>query len=192
MSFPRIRLLAVLAGLFAAGAAGVLYVIHTRTVHESPVPPPTLAHLVVNGKPEAVPAVAFGKAGGARVTLAAFHGRYVLLNLWATWCAPCVRELPQLAQLGKALPGLTVVAINEGRENADDTAAFLKAHDAGALAVYVDTDAALIRDFGTQGLPFSILLDPDGHAVARALGPCDWAAPDAVAWLRQATTRPAS
>ncbi len=166
---------------------GVLYVIHASTVHASNKPPPDLARLVLQQNSAVTPLVGFGQADGKRDTLASFRGHYVLLNLWATWCAPCVRELPQLARLKSALPGLTVVAVNVGREKVAQTAAFLQTHDAGNLPVYVDSDAALIRAFQIQGLPFSVLLDPNGREIARASGPCEWATKASVSYLRSLT-----
>jgi thiol-disulfide isomerase/thioredoxin len=184
MPFLRPRLFAALALLVAGGAASVLYVIHASAVHAGNKPPPDLARLILQQNPMSAPAVGFTGPDGNRVTLASFRGQTVILNLWATWCAPCVRELPQLAQVQSALPGVAVVAVNVGRDKTAETAAFLKSHGAGGLAAYVDTDAALIRAFNTEGLPFSVIVDPKGHAIARAVGPCEWGTPSAIAYLR--------
>jgi thiol-disulfide isomerase/thioredoxin len=185
MPFLRLRTPIVLGLLLLAVIGSVLYVIRTRPVHAPPVPPSELARLEWEATPRPVPAIGFAAAGGKRSTLAAFAGHYVLLDLWATWCAPCVRELPQLARLQSALPGLVVVPINVGRDNAVQTAAFLQAHGAATLAAYVDSDAAFIRAFNAPGLPVSVLIDPEGHQIARALGPCDWGTPAAIAYLRR-------
>lgn len=175
----------------AAIAAGVvsfgLYAIRERTVHASSSPPAPLAKLVFIEKPQRLPAAAFVDGKGARLSLATFNGRYVLLNLWATWCAPCVRELPALAKLQQDLPGLAIVAVSEGREKAGDTARFLKAHDAGALRVYLDPDHAFLAALGAFGLPLSVLIDPKGLERAKAVGPAQWDDPDAIAWLRALT-----
>lgn len=178
-------MIAALVLIVLAGAAGVWYVIHANPVPVKAGPPPELARLGVLPAPETAPGVGFADADGKRVTLASFRGHAMLVNLWATWCAPCVRELPELAHLKSALPGLDVVAINVGRDNAAETAQFLRAHGADGLSVYVDRDAALIRAFAIQGLPFSVLLDADGREIARALGPCEWSAPSAIAYLRK-------
>jgi thiol-disulfide isomerase/thioredoxin len=143
-----------------------------------------LAVLVEDRSPEAMPAVAFADAEGGRHMLAAFKGRYVLLNLWAAWCAPCVKELPALARLQAALPALAVVTVNVGRGTAADTRTFLKAHEAGSLPVYLDSNAGLIRAFGAVGLPLSVLIDPQGREIAHAAGPADWDDPSAIAWFK--------
>lgn len=136
-----------------------------------------------------MPEVAFTDAAGRRHALGAFRGRYVLLNLWATWCAPCVKELPALARLQAALPAgrLWVVAVNVGRGNTSDTLAFLKAHDAGSLPAYRDSDAALTRAFGAVGLPLTVLIDPQGREIAQASGPADWDDEAAIAYFKALT-----
>jgi len=187
MPFHRPGLFAALALVVAAGAASVLYVIHASSVHAEDKPPPDLARLILQPRPTAAPVAGFTGADGKRATLASFQGRTVILNLWATWCAPCVRELPQLVQLKAALPGVAVVAVNVGRDNTAETAAFLKSHGAGGLATYVDSDAALIRAFNTEGLPFSVVVDAKGYEIARAIGPCEWGTPAAIAYLRTLT-----
>ena len=144
---PHFRPVQFAALVLLAGVA-VLYVIFGRPVH-APGPPASLARLQPVA-PTTLPEVAFSDANGARHTLGAFKGRYVLLNLWATWCAPCVRELPALAKLQRAMPpgGLTIVAVNVGRGSPADTLAFLKAHDASGLTGYFDPDLGLMRVFG--------------------------------------------
>ena len=184
----RRQLLAILAIIAAVSAAAALYVIPTGTVHASAGPPAALAKLVPDGKPKTIPAVAFIDAKGARLSLATFHGHYILLNLWATWCAPCVKELPALSHLHSALPGLTIIAVSEGRESAADTAAFLKAHGAGNLGVYIDSDHAFLAAFGAFGLPLSALVAPSGLERARAIGPAEWDDPAAIAWLKAFTS----
>jgi thiol-disulfide isomerase/thioredoxin len=181
----RRHLLVILALVATAAIAAVaLYVIPARTVHVSSGPPPALSKLVPDPKPKTIPAVAFTDVNGARLSLATFHGHYVLLNLWATWCAPCVKELPALAHLHRALPGLTIVAVSEGQEGAKDTAAFLKAHGAGDLGVYLDSNHAFLAAFGAFGLPLSALVAPSGLEQSRAIGPAEWDDPAAIAWLK--------
>jgi thiol-disulfide isomerase/thioredoxin len=188
----RRHLTTILVVLAAAIAAIALYVIHTSSVHAWNRPPAALAKLVPDAAPKNIPAAAFFDDRGQRLSLETFHGRYVLLNLWATWCAPCVRELPALARLQEALPGLTIIAVSEGREAAPQTAAFLRAHGAGALHTYLDPDHAFLEALGVFGLPLSVLVDPAGKERARAAGPAQWDDPEAIAWLRAATATPAA
>jgi thiol-disulfide isomerase/thioredoxin len=190
---PRLSPWIVAGAAAALAVVAVLYVILVRDVHAvrdvQARLPPSLSALVPDRRPQAMSEVAFSDASGGLHTLAAFKGRYVLLNLWATWCAPCVKELPALARLQAALPTarLTVITVNVGRASAADTAAFLKAHDAASLPVYLDSNIALIRAFGAAGLPLSVLIDRQGREVARASGPADWDAKSSIAYFKALT-----
>ena len=179
--------LALVAGAVATGAAlAVLYVILSGPVYAVAQPPEALARLKPEKRPQTVPAVAFSDGAGRRHMLSEFRGRYVLLNLWATWCGPCVRELPALAALQAAVPKgqLTVIAVNVGRSGAAETTDFLGSHHAANLGVYLDTAIALVRAFDAYSLPLSVLIDPEGHLVARAAGPSNWDAPTAIGYFK--------
>ena len=198
---PRLRPLYIAGIAVVAGAAlVVLYVMFGRPVHAPSLvsghvsgPPASLARLE-QLDPKTLPEVAFSDAGGGRHTLAQFKSRYVLLNLWATWCAPCVRELPALAKLQSAMPpgGLTVVAVNVGRGSPAETLAFLKAHGASTLTGYFDPDLGLMRVFGAFGLPLRVLFDRQGREVAHALGPADWDDPASIAYFKSLSAHAAS
>lgn len=153
-------------------------------VHETAARPDALAKLVPVDSPRRVPAAAFFDAKGARLSLASFKGHYVLLNLWATWCGPCVRELPALAKLQQAVPTLSIVAVSEGREDAVETARFLKSHGAGNLHVYTDPDHAFLAALGVVGLPLSVLINRKGLEHAKAEGPAEWDDPEAIVYMR--------
>src|SRR5271154_4935428 len=172
--------------LAAVGAAlVVLYVI--RPAQASPVPiPPSLAALMPDATPKAVPAVSVVDANGKVQPLSALKGHVVILNLWATWCAPCVEELPAVGKLAAALGSgkVVIVAVNAGHDDAAKTAAFLKAHGAANLSVYRDPDLSLLTAFGSQGLPFSVVIDAKGREIARASGPMKWDDPKAIAYFK--------
>lgn len=169
----------ILAGLGAA----FLYGMHGK-VHAPGRPPAAISRLKLAGTPQPVPGAAFTDAKGGHHILAEFKGHYVLLNLWATWCAPCVQELPALSRLKPAIPDLQVVAVNVGRSTPEETRAFLADHKAGNLTVYNDSDVALVRAFKAYGLPLSVLIDGQGREIARAEGPGNWDAPEAIAWFK--------
>jgi thiol-disulfide isomerase/thioredoxin len=177
-------LLAWLAAIAIVVVAAVLYVRLASPVH-GVRPPGALAKLVPDAAPKPVAAVSFVDVGGASRRLSDFRGRYVLLNLWATWCAPCVHELPALSHLQAAMgpQRLAVVPVNVGRGTAKDTAAFLAAHGA-KLPVYLDSKSSFLRAFGAYGLPLSVLVDPQGREIARATGAVRWDAPDSVTYFR--------
>ncbi|MDE2109802.1 MAG: TlpA family protein disulfide reductase [Alphaproteobacteria bacterium] len=183
MTLTRFRPLTIVVAAAAVVLLVVLYGIATLSVH---APPASLKPLARIHPAKAAPLPAFTGLDGKRHTLAEFRGRLVLLNLWATWCAPCVKELPALAALQKALPAsrFVVVAVDVGRDKPAEAAAFLAAHNARNLGVYVDTDIAMLRAFGAYGLPSSILIDAEGREIARAEGPADWSAPDSIRYFR--------
>ncbi|HTC84750.1 MAG TPA: TlpA disulfide reductase family protein [Rhizomicrobium sp.] len=173
----------------AAGLAlvmGVLYGKGLLSVHQGLEPPASLSALVLEKTPKTAPDVHFIDGQGNPHALQAFQGRYVLINLWATWCAPCVSELPSLARLSRFAPGLKVVAVNTDTTKVD-AARFLKSHDAGALPVYLDSDRMMLRSFVVPGLPATILIGPDGKVVARAEGPADWGSPEAIQYFKRIT-----
>jgi thiol-disulfide isomerase/thioredoxin len=169
--------------LAAALVSGVLYGKGLLNVHHGLTPPASLATLTLEKSPKPAPAVAFADAAGGSHALGDLKGHYVLLNLWATWCAPCVSELPALARLKMAVPGLKVMAVNVDSQKVD-AAAFLKAHNASSLGTYADNDKVMMKNFLAQGLPLTVLIDPTGKVVARAEGPAEWGSPEAVDYFK--------
>src|ERR1700755_551711 len=138
----------IVVAVIAALGLGILYARGLLSVHQGIEPPASLAALRLQKPAAAAPDVTFRDAAGNPVKLTGFKGRYVLLNLWATWCAPCVAELPQLARLSAFAPGVKVVAVNTDRGDVD-AKGFLKEHSAGGLGVYKDTDRVMMRNFVT-------------------------------------------
>lgn len=181
--------IAIGAAVLSVAVLTFLYVMLGRTVHAYTVPPASLAPFTAAKSPAAVPPVAFSNAKGDRVSLSRLKGRYVLLNLWATWCVPCVKELPALARLAAAVPKehFSVIAVDVGRGTAADARSFLDAHDAKALETYVDSNLALLRAFGAFGLPLTVLIDPQGREIGRALGPASWDSPESIDYFRALT-----
>ncbi|BCW90092.1 Thiol-disulfide oxidoreductase ResA [Alphaproteobacteria bacterium SO-S41] len=119
---------------------------------------------------------AFRDGKGAEVTLDSFKGRPVLINFWATWCAPCVNELPSLARLHDKLgdQGPLILILNLDRENGPSIPDFLAEHDVTGLEPYTDPAKKLMRGFRINGLPTTILLDAEGKEIARREGEAEW------------------
>jgi len=135
---------------------------------------------------KAAPALVFTDDRGVRHSLAQYRGRYLLLNMWATWCAPCVAELPALARLKAMAPNVTVLAVDlTGRkETPARAAAYLRDHHVAVLGANVDTDTVFMRSFIVAVMPTTLLIDPAGNVVARAEGPAEWASPSSVAYFQ--------
>jgi thiol-disulfide isomerase/thioredoxin len=188
VTLPRFRPLTIAVAIGVAALLVVLYGITALSVH---APPASLKPLALTKPPKAVPPVVFAGADGKIHGLDEFRGRLVLLNLWAPWCGPCVRELPALALLQQALrrERFTVVAVDIGRDSLPEAGTFLRTHDAKALGTYLDSNTSTFRAFGAFGLPASILIDPQGREIARVLGPAEWSAPDSVAYLKRLSER---
>jgi thiol-disulfide isomerase/thioredoxin len=123
----------------------------------------------------------FKNADGKEMTLADRKGKVVLVNLWATWCAPCRKEMPDLAQLQKDYGGddFEVVAISVDLKGADASSAFLKEIGADNLALYTDKTTRVMKKLGAIGLPVTILIDRQGKEIGRLLGPAHWTADEA-------------
>jgi thiol-disulfide isomerase/thioredoxin len=128
----------------------------------------------------------FSDPDGKPVTLAAFKGKPVLVNLWATWCAPCVKELPTLDKLASR-GSIEVLAVSQDSGPHASVVAFLKDHQIGTLKAYQDDKMALSGAVGPDTvLPTSILIGADGKEVWRYVGDLDWTSPEAAKLLSEA------
>ncbi len=128
-------------------------------------------------KGQAAPVLAFSDPAGKRITLGAFKGKPVLLNLWATWCAPCVKELPTLDALAFGRAELRVVTLSQDMDPAK-VAPFFAQRRFRALKPYTDPDMAWVPAVAAN-LPTSILYDASGHELWRVTGDLDWTGEEA-------------
>lgn len=143
-------------------------------------------------KAKPAPDVAFKDPNGGDVTLGDFRGKPLLVNLWATWCAPCVKELPTLDRLSRSKGGaLQVLAISQDMGPHPSVEAFLATHKIDDLKSYQDSKMALSGALGAEVLPTSILYDARGREVWRYVGDLDWTSPDAARLLGEAGVTPA-
>lgn len=139
-------------------------------------------------KGAAMPAMPFAAPGGAPATLASFRGHPVLVNLWATWCGPCVKELPALDALASRETGkMAVVAVSQDMGGDKQVQPFWKGHQVKALTPYTDPKNELMTAIGAAELPTTVLYDAKGHEVWRTAGGLDWTGPDAARLLAEAS-----
>lgn len=132
--------------------------------------------------PPEQPIATFRGPDGLETTLQAHRGKLVLVNLWATWCAPCVTEMPTLAKLQQSFPNapFTVLAISVDKEDAAASAsARLDELSGGALAFYHDPRMAVVYPMKARGFPTTVLYGPDGKEIARLAGEADWGGEEA-------------
>lgn len=140
-----------------------------------------VAAFAVADQPVRLPDLAFRDAGGAERHLADWRGRTVLLNLWATWCVPCRKEMPALDRLQREMGSDTfqVVAVSVDRTGLPGAKKFLADTGAETLALYADPTARMGVALRAAGLPATLLLDRQGREIGRLLGPAEWDGEDA-------------
>ena len=140
-----------------------------------------MAAFVFKPAPEPLPEVAFTDAHGKPRTLADWKGRVVLLNLWATWCAPCRKEMPQLESLQKELGSdkFEVVALSVDRTGIAGAKKFLDQIKVERLGVYADATARAGSALRAIGMPTTLLIDREGREIGRLIGPAEWDGADA-------------
>lgn len=180
----------VLACIAVVTALAVLLPPETRRTGPDRVTPAPritgeIQHFTPKQNPRAVPDVAFRDGKGDEVTFRDFHGKVVVLNFWATWCAPCVHEMPSLDRLAARLADrpVALVALNEDRGGAEVAAPFLEKLKLGNLPLYLDPEGAVQRALEVGSLPTTIVIDAEGREVGRLVGPADWSSPEAVALI---------
>ena len=135
-----------------------------------------MTKLVYAEQPKPLPEVTFTDDGGAARSLADWKGKVILLNLWATWCAPCKQEMPSLNHLQSQLGGadFAVVPISLDRTGPDVPRKFLTRNNLTNLPLLLDATGGMAGKVGAIGLPASLILDREGREIARLLGPAEW------------------
>jgi thiol-disulfide isomerase/thioredoxin len=147
-----------------------------------------MAAFLVKADRPALPDLVVKDSTGSEVSLSKWQGRVVLLNLWATWCSPCRKEMPTLNDVQKQLGSkdFEVLALSVDRKGLDASAAFLKETGADALGLYVDETSKSLESLQAFGLPATLLVDRRGREIGRLLGPAEWNSAEAVALMNAA------
>lgn len=180
--------LALAAGL--AGGAGVWW---RGRAGAGPPLAGEMAAFETHRPGRAVPAVVFTDAEGRSLTFDSFAGRVVLVNLWATWCAPCVEEMPALDALEARLggPDFQVVTLSIDQDGLSAVAPFFERHELRHLQPFIDPAGRAPAAFGQRVLPTSLVIDRGGRWAGTFAGPADWAGADAVALMQWFLDQPA-
>lgn len=166
----------------ALAAVGVLLLVaaamgaYQALTHPRGEPALRIPRMTMLSQPRALPPIDIRDAVGDPVRLDRFRGKVVLLNLWATWCTPCRKEMPALDRLQARLggPQFAVLALATDAGDVKSVKEFYTAHNVQHLAIYVDAAGTALTMLGTAGLPTTLLLDAEGREVGRYLGAADW------------------
>jgi thiol-disulfide isomerase/thioredoxin len=212
-NFAKKRLLVMLLGGLAGvgvalvGIYGMGWLVRKSDVPEACRPAAQLAQklqplargevaaLAPARSPIPLTTVAFRDGDGKERTLGDWKGKTVLLNLWATWCVPCKKEMPALDELQKKLGGadFEVVAVNIDTRNPDKAKTWLTDTGIASLTYYADNSAKIFQDLKEKGrafgMPTTILIDKNGCEVATLAGPAEWASGDAITFIEAALQR---
>jgi thiol-disulfide isomerase/thioredoxin len=145
--------------------------------------------LSVFDQPHALPEVRFQDDQGRDLTLGDFRGRVVVLNVWATWCVPCRKEMPTLDRLQARLGGkdFLVVALSIDRKGVEAVRGFYQEVGVENLAIYVDPSGKGSHALAIPGVPTTLLIDREGPEVARKMGEAEWDSPEMVSLVERTT-----
>jgi thiol-disulfide isomerase/thioredoxin len=140
----------------------------------------------IHPQPRVLPAIRFADEKERAMTLQDFRGKFVLLNIWATWCVPCREEMPTLDRLQAKLggPDFEVVALSIDRGGPFVVSTFYSEIGIRALRIYVDKTGDAATDLGVVGLPATLLIDREGREIGRKIGPAEWDSPEVVTLIQ--------
>ena len=176
----RVSAQSILMVILLIMGAGIVFLLQTKD-----------ASINLSGKPrlaKGMPAPNFTlpATDGNMVSLADYKGDVILLNIWATWCPPCVEEMPSMEKLHQALKGerfkILAVSIDAGGSKA--VLPFMKKHQLSFTAL-ADAKGTVKTQYQATGVPESFIIDKEGIIAEKVIGPADWAAPDAIKYFRQ-------
>jgi thiol-disulfide isomerase/thioredoxin len=143
--------------------------------------------------PRELPGFGFTDASGREHGVAGFRGEVLVINLWATWCPPCVAEMPTLDRLQAMLAGIgvRVLALSQDRGGAPVVTRFYEQTGVRHLGIWLDPRGAAARLLGARGLPTTLVVTRDGREAMRLVGEAEWDAPEMVRLIRAIAGRPA-
>lgn len=135
--------------------------------------------------PRPVPMLTFEDSHGRTFSLQDFKGRYILLNLWASWCSPCVHEMPALDALRNTFTyrQFEVVALDEDHEGSSVAGVFYKRHSLQHMPIFIDTSGRTPSLLHATALPTTLFIDPQGMEIGRIEGEAEWSSPEAVSFI---------
>ena len=160
-----------------------IYLISTSFSHASEKP--DIKNLVLIKNPKIYESVIFKDINQKEVDLDDFKGKLIILNFWATWCAPCKEEMPSLDDLksNSRFNNLKIFPINIGQEDISKSEVFFKKLNIKNLDIYIDAPITLAKKFALRGVPTTIIFNKQGKEFARILGSIDFSNEEFINWL---------
>jgi thiol-disulfide isomerase/thioredoxin len=188
-----VRMIASMSAVLMAAIVAIIIARQAAILPAAGNSPPAISNtsdgapFIVLPAPRPVAAFSFTDRDDAPVTLADFHGRMMLLNLWATWCVPCRMEMPALDRLQAKLggSGFTVLPLSIDYRGRDAVARFYRELGLKSLGIYIDKSANAIFAVNAVGMPTTLLIDAQGRELGRVVGPAEW---DSAAMLSRLTS----
>ena len=146
---------------------------------------PDIKNIVINKETKKYDTLTFLDVNNKSINLSDYRGNLIILNFWATWCAPCKEEMPSLdlLQINKDLNNLKIFPINVGQDNLENSLKFFEDLKIINLKIYFDSPITLAKKFGLRGIPTSILFNKDGLEFARIIGSIDFNDQKFIDWL---------
>ena len=160
---------------------GAMAAISTAAVAE-----PLAEKVILRDSSKAVQTIQFVDGEGKSRSLADFRNKTVLLNIWATWCVPCRKEMPALDRLEAALggPDFQVVPLSIDRGGADVVRKFFAEIGIKKLEMYLDVSGDATRKLSVVGLPTTLIIDREGREIGRLIGPAEWDEPENIDFMK--------
>ena len=201
----KARALLAITGI-AVLAVSIVMAYRAGTSNDARTPVPPRATVVDSGsnkaafvfnihpRPRVLPTLRFADEKELAMTLQDFRGKFVLLNIWATWCIPCREEMPTLDRLQAKLggPDFEVVALSIDPGGPLMVSTFYSEIGIRALRIYVDTSNDAATALGVFGIPVTLLIDREGREIGRKIGPAEWDSPEIINLIRGYIAPPAS
>ncbi len=146
-----------------------------------------LNNIVINENPKPISTIIFEDLLGNEINLKNYNGKLIIMNFWATWCAPCKEEMPSLDKLyqNNNFKNLQVFAVNMEQPNILKTEKFFKALNIKKLEIYFDKKLNFVKEFKLRGVPTTVLINKKGEEFARIIGSIDFQDEKFLRWLKK-------
>jgi thiol-disulfide isomerase/thioredoxin len=164
----------------------IIFIYLISTSYSYSIEEPNIKNIVINKLPKSVNNVSFKDVKNNEIKLTNYKGKLLLLNFWATWCAPCREEMPSLDQLqsDERLNNLKIFPVNIGQEDLKKSKSFFEDLNIKNLKIYFDPTVSLAKKFSLRGIPTTILIDKQGKEFARIVGSIDFKDEKFINWIK--------